>query len=106
PLWFTFAVAILAFGALGWVVDGWLGTRPWFALVGAAIGGFGGFMTLYYRVQGGTKRGSRTSRCCPPGWGRGWGGGGWVAGGVGRWAGGWRWRGRARGWRRGAPRGA
>ena len=50
-LGFTFAVAILAFGALGWVVDGWLGTRPWFALVGAAIGGFGGFMTIYYRVQ-------------------------------------------------------
>src|SRR5256884_3886609 len=40
-LGFTFAVAILAFGALGWVVDGWLGTRPWFALVGAAIGGVG-----------------------------------------------------------------
>src|SRR6266566_5194936 len=40
-LGFTFAVAILAFGALGWVVDGWLGTRPWFALVGAAIGGLG-----------------------------------------------------------------
>src|SRR5439155_22902186 len=45
-LGFTFAVAILAFGALGWVVDGWLGTRPWFALVGAAIGGFGGFLTM------------------------------------------------------------
>src|SRR5256884_3154496 len=41
-LGFAFAVAILVFGALGWVVDGWLGTRPWFALVGAAIGGRGG----------------------------------------------------------------
>src|SRR2546429_1793380 len=38
-LGFSFAVAILAFGALGWVVDGWLGTRPWLALVGAGIGG-------------------------------------------------------------------
>src|SRR5438034_894309 len=34
-LGFTFAVAILGFGALGWVVDGWLGTRLGFAVVGA-----------------------------------------------------------------------
>jgi hypothetical protein len=50
-LGFTFAFAILAFGALGWVVDGWLGTRPLLALVGAGVGGFGGFMNIYYRVQ-------------------------------------------------------
>jgi|GEM_PF-2024594 F0F1-type ATP synthase assembly protein I len=50
-LGFTFALAILLFGGAGWVVDGWLGTRPLFALVGAAIGGFGGFMSIYYRVQ-------------------------------------------------------
>src|SRR6184192_2993489 len=37
-LGFTFAVAILAFGALGWVVDGWLGTRPWFALLLLGLG--------------------------------------------------------------------
>src|SRR2546426_1117328 len=49
-LGFTFAVAILAFGALGWVVDGWLGTRPWFALVGAAIGGVGG---VFWMGRGG-----------------------------------------------------
>lgn len=50
-LGFTFAFAILFFGALGWLLDGWLGTRPWFALVGAGVGGFGGFMSIYYRVQ-------------------------------------------------------
>src|SRR5439155_25241757 len=55
-LGFTFAVAILAFGALGWVVDGWLGTRPRFALVGAALGGFGGVMAIYYRVKKDTER--------------------------------------------------
>src|SRR5207249_11956621 len=87
-LGFTFAVAILAFGALGWVVDGWLGTRPWFALVGAAIGGFGGFMALYYCVQRDPERGSPTSRCCSSGRGRGGGGGGGVGGGVGGCAGG------------------
>src|SRR5690348_6760194 len=50
-LGFTFAFAILLFGAAGWVVDGWLHTRPLFALVGAGIGGFAGFMNIYYRVQ-------------------------------------------------------
>src|SRR2546426_5219929 len=82
-LGFTFAVAILAFGALGWVVDGWLGTRPWFALVGAAIGGVGGVMTLFYLPPGGTERGRRTPRRSPLGWGGGGGGGGWVGGGGG-----------------------
>jgi F0F1-type ATP synthase assembly protein I len=48
---FTFAFAILGFGALGWLVDGWLGTRPLFAIVGAFLGGFGGFMNIYYRVK-------------------------------------------------------
>src|SRR2546428_164287 len=38
-LGFGFAFAILAFGALGWLLDGWLGTRPLFALVGAGLPG-------------------------------------------------------------------
>lgn len=46
----AFAVAILAFGALGWLVDGWLHTRPLFAIAGGLLGGFGGFMSIYYRV--------------------------------------------------------
>jgi F0F1-type ATP synthase assembly protein I len=47
----SFALAILLFGALGWLVDGWLHSRPLFALVGAGVGGFSGFMSIYYRVQ-------------------------------------------------------
>src|SRR5207247_10397421 len=100
-LGFTFAVAILAFGALGWVVDGWLGTRPWFALVGAAIGGFGGVMAIFSAVRGGTERRSRTPRRWSFGWGWWGGGGGWVAAGVGRREGREVWARRCRAWRRG-----
>jgi len=56
-LGFAFAFAILLFGAVGWLIDGWLHTRPLFALVGAALGGFGGFMSIYYRVQRDTGKG-------------------------------------------------
>src|SRR3989442_10159839 len=73
-LGFTFAVAILAFGALGWVVDGWLGTRPWFALVGAAIGGFGGGFGRYSRRRRRAPRGGADARGCAF-WGGGGGGG-------------------------------
>src|SRR3989449_8905708 len=87
-LGFSFAVAILAFGALGWVVDGWLGTRPWFALVGAAIGGVGGVLCRSYCGAGGTRGGGRY----PPrrSLGGGWGGGvgGWGGAGGGGWGGG------------------
>src|SRR5438128_11536067 len=89
-LGFTFAVAILAFGALGGVVDGWLGTRPWFALVGAAIGGFGGVLPRYYRVQRDPQGGSPPARLRALGAGRRAGGGGWEPHGVGRAPGRWR----------------
>ena len=48
---FTFAFAILLFGALGWLVDGWIHTRPLFAVLLGLLGGFAAFMNLYYRVQ-------------------------------------------------------
>ncbi len=48
---FTFAAAILAFGALGWLVDGWLHTRPLFAIIGSFVGGTAGFLRIYYQVQ-------------------------------------------------------
>jgi F0F1-type ATP synthase assembly protein I len=57
-----FTVAILLFGGLGWLVDGWLHTRPLIAIAGAFVGGVAGFMSIYYRVkrdtadQGGGKR--------------------------------------------------
>jgi F0F1-type ATP synthase assembly protein I len=48
---FSFAFAILLFGAAGWAVDGWLHTRPLFAVAGAFLGGFAGFMSIYARVK-------------------------------------------------------
>jgi len=59
----NFTVAILLFGGLGWLVDGWLHTRPLVAIAGAFLGGFAGFMSIYYRVKkdtadrGGQRRG-------------------------------------------------
>jgi len=47
----NFTVAILLFGAGGWFLDGWLHTLPLFAIVGAFVGGFAGFMSIWYRVK-------------------------------------------------------
>lgn len=54
---FTFVAAILSFGAVGWLVDGWLHTRPLFAVAGAFLGGFAAFMRIYYRVKADTEKG-------------------------------------------------
>ena len=56
---FSFAFAILLFGALGWLLDGWLHTRPLFFIVGALLGGFAGFMSIYYRVKRDVEAGKR-----------------------------------------------
>ena len=50
---FTFVIAILMFGAGGWFLDGVTHTRPLFAIIGAFVGGFAGFMRIYYRVKQG-----------------------------------------------------
>jgi F0F1-type ATP synthase assembly protein I len=47
----NFTVAILLFGALGFWVDGLIHTRPLLTIVGAFLGGFAGFMSIYYRVK-------------------------------------------------------
>jgi F0F1-type ATP synthase assembly protein I len=53
---FNFAIAILLFGAGGWFLDGWVHTRPLFAIIGAFVGGFAGFMAIYYRVKKDTEK--------------------------------------------------
>ena len=47
----NFTIAILLFGAGGWFLDGWVHTRPLFAIIGAFVGGFAGFMSIWYRVK-------------------------------------------------------
>jgi F0F1-type ATP synthase assembly protein I len=47
----NFTIAILLFGAAGWAVDGWLETKPLFAVIGAFVGGTLGFLSIYYRVK-------------------------------------------------------
>ena len=51
----TFVIAILLFGAAGWFLDGVTHTRPLFAIIGAFVGGFAGFMRIYYRVKADSK---------------------------------------------------
>jgi F0F1-type ATP synthase assembly protein I len=58
---FQLAAVILLFGGLGWVVDGWLHTRPLLAIVGFLLGTVGWFVSLYYRVQRDTEAGKRDS---------------------------------------------
>jgi F0F1-type ATP synthase assembly protein I len=62
----SFTVAILLFGGLGWLIDGWLHTRPLVAIAGAFLGGFAGFMSLYYRVKKETAEDGERRRKGPP----------------------------------------
>jgi ATP synthase protein I len=57
-LGFQFAAVLLAFGALGWWLDGLLGTRPWLLVAGVFLGAAGAFIALLRSVP---KVSSRTS---------------------------------------------
>jgi len=46
-----FALTFLAFGALGYWLDGELGTSPWLLLMGIALGATGAFISLVRKVQ-------------------------------------------------------
>jgi hypothetical protein len=49
-LGFQFAGVLLAFGALGWWLDGLLGTQPWLLIVGVFLGAAGAFLALLRAV--------------------------------------------------------
>jgi F0F1-type ATP synthase assembly protein I len=46
-----FAGTFLVTGALGWWLDGKLGTSPWLLLVGIFLGAAGGFYSLVLKVS-------------------------------------------------------
>jgi F0F1-type ATP synthase assembly protein I len=48
---FQLAFSILFFMGMGYLADGWLGTRPWLMLVGLAIGMAAGFYAFWMRVK-------------------------------------------------------
>jgi F0F1-type ATP synthase assembly protein I len=47
-LTFEFALSVLAFFAIGWLVDIWLGTAPLFMIVGFLVGVVANFVRLWY----------------------------------------------------------
>jgi len=57
----NFTIGILLFGGLGWLIDGWVHTRPLIAIAGAFLGGFAGFMSIYYRVKKETAEDKKTA---------------------------------------------
>jgi F0F1-type ATP synthase assembly protein I len=48
---FEFAGAVFLFWLLGWLVDNWLGTEPWFQVIGSLIGWVGGFLHVYFATK-------------------------------------------------------
>lgn len=40
---FTLFASVVAFLGVGWLLDRWLGTRPWFLVAGIIVGAIAGF---------------------------------------------------------------
>ena len=58
-LGFSFAITIIAFSAIGWWVDGKLGTTPLLLIVGVFVGFGGGLMSIIKRVPPARRRPAR-----------------------------------------------
>lgn len=43
--------AMLFWGGAGYLIDGWLGTSPWFTMFGALLGNAAGLYLIYLRSQ-------------------------------------------------------
>ena len=52
------AAAMVAFGALGWWLDGRFATTPWLLIVGIVLGATGGMIHLIRTAVGSSKRDS------------------------------------------------
>jgi F0F1-type ATP synthase assembly protein I len=60
---FQLAAAMVAFGALGWWLDGQFGSKPWLMVVGLFVGATGGMINIIRTALRSNKKkppGSRT----------------------------------------------
>jgi F0F1-type ATP synthase assembly protein I len=53
-----FISAILTWGGIGWLLDRWLRTEPWFIVLGFVVGTAAGFYLMYLRSEGMVVRGT------------------------------------------------
>jgi F0F1-type ATP synthase assembly protein I len=61
--------ALLVWAGLGWLLDRWLGTTPWFLAIGALVGNAGAVWLMYQRslrAEEADLRASRTSGALVP----------------------------------------
>lgn len=57
----TWALSVLMFLALGYWLDGRLGSLPWLTILGAFVGAAGGFVSLYHGIVAAGEAGEDTS---------------------------------------------
>ncbi|HEY4486010.1 MAG TPA: AtpZ/AtpI family protein [Nitrospiria bacterium] len=55
-------VATVAGAFLGYLMDGWLGTRPWIMVAGVLLGAAAGFRTIYRLADPGNSSGDKEDR--------------------------------------------
>ena len=58
----TWALSTALFLYLGSLVDGWLGTKPVFTLIGAFIGAAAGFYYIYSQISAGSGAGKGSGK--------------------------------------------
>ncbi len=63
----TWALSTALFLYLGSLVDGWIGTKPVFTLIGAFIGAAAGFYYVYYQISHGSRGGPPKDKDGKPG---------------------------------------
>jgi F0F1-type ATP synthase assembly protein I len=50
-LGYTFAFSVIIFAGAGWLLDGWLGTRPFLTIGGTIVGAGLAFAWVYLKVK-------------------------------------------------------
>lgn len=50
-LGYTFAFSVIIFAGAGWLLDGWLGTRPFLTIAGTLVGAGLAFAWVFMKVK-------------------------------------------------------